>query len=380
MRLINFTIIPLLFLGAPKLNAFSGLVNSKGDPIRTVVIDAGHGGKDPGCLGSHSKEKHLALNIALHLSNLIRNNLPTINVILTRDKDEFIPLEERAAIANRNQADLFISIHCNYFVSPGTYGSETYVMGLHTSEHNLEVAKRENEAILMEDNYSNNYDYDPNSPEGHILLSLFQHAHLIQSIEFADLVEKAFDQKGRRSRGVNQAGFVVLKETTMPSVLIETGFLSNPKESQYLSTTKGQKETASAIFNAFKAYYEINWQNSSTQLVVSQPPKTEFVRSIESKASLSPSTPETISSNEDDKPNYYVQLLALSQPKEKKEFALGCPLEVKKEGSLYKYFCSAGPSVEKAREYQTLARSKGFKDAFIVTYKKSESDVPVSLK
>lgn len=372
MRLIFLTMVPLFFLGAPKLIAFSGLVNSESDPIRTVVIDAGHGGKDPGCLGTHSKEKHLALNIALDLAHQIKTNLPTVQVILTRDKDEFIPLEERAAIANRNQADLFISIHCNYFISSGTYGSETYVMGLHTSEHNLEVAKRENEAILMEDNYSNNYDYDPNSPEGHILLSLFQHAHLTQSIEFAALVEKAFDQKGRRSRGVNQAGFVVLKETTMPSVLIETGFLSNPKESQYLSTSKGQQETASAIFNAFKEYYEINWQNSTTQLVASQTPKTEFVRPIESKASLS--VGGTYSET------YYVQLMALSQLKNKKDFSLGCPLEVKKEGQLYKYFCSAGPSVEKAREYQTLARSNGFNDAFIVTYKKSESDLPMRLE
>ena len=371
MRLINLTILSFLFLSAPKLNAFSGIVNFEGDPIKTVVIDAGHGGKDPGCLGAHSKEKHLALNIALQLAELIKRHLPEVQVILTRDKDEFIPLEERAAIANKNKADLFISIHCNYFVSSGTYGSETYVMGLHTSEHNLDVAKRENEAILMEDNYSNKYDYDPNSPEGHILLSLFQHAHLNQSIEFAALVEKAFDQKGRRSRGVNQAGFVVLKETTMPSVLIETGFLSNPKESKYLSTSKGQEETASAIFTAFQEYYEINWQNSATQLIAGQSPTTEFVRPIENKASLNPSTFDQ---------EYYVQILALSKPKEKSDFNLGCPLKVKKEGSIYKYFCSAGPSVEKAKEYQTLARSNGFKDAFIVTFKKSESEVPMRLK
>lgn len=371
MRLINLTILHLFFFGAPKLNAFSGLISTGVDPIKTVVIDAGHGGKDPGCHGPHSKEKHLALNIALHLANLIQTHLPEIQVILTRDKDEFIPLEERAAIANKNRADLFISIHCNYFVSSGTYGSETYVMGLHNSDHNLAVAKRENESILMENNYSTKYDYDPNSPEGHILLSLFQHAHLTQSIEFAAMVEKAFDQKGRRSRGVNQAGFVVLKETTMPSVLIETGFLSNPKESQYLSTAKGQKETASAIFNAFQEYYEHNWQKSSTQLIAGQSPTTEFVRPIENKASLTTTTYEL---------EYYVQILALSQPKEKNEIALGCPLEVKKEGQIFKYFCAAGPSVEKAREYQTLARSRGFKDAFIVTCKKSESEVPVRLK
>lgn len=224
--------------------------------IKTIVIDAGHGGHDPGCLGGLSQEKHVALGIAQKLSLNIQQQFPSVRVIMTRDTDIFIPLYERATIANRNNADLFISIHCNYM--PGradTKGTETYVMGLHTANHNLEVAKRENAVILLEDNYRQNYDYDPNSPEGHIIFSMFQNAHLEQSILLADKIESKFkNDSGRNSRGVKQAGFVVLKETTMPSVLVETGFLSNNQEEGYLTGEGGQQEVADALLLAFAEY------------------------------------------------------------------------------------------------------------------------------
>jgi len=224
--------------------------------IKTVVIDAGHGGHDPGCLGGDSQEKHLALAISKALASSLENHFSDLRVILTRDKDVFVPLHERAAIANRAGADLFISIHCNFMPnSEATHGSETYVMGLHTAEHNLDVAKRENAVILMEDNYEKNYDYDPNSPEGHIMLSMYQNAYLEHSILFAERVEaKIHEDARRRSRGVKQAGFVVLKETAMPSVLIETGFLSNRQEEQYLKTADGQQQMADAILKAFQEY------------------------------------------------------------------------------------------------------------------------------
>lgn len=223
--------------------------------IKTVVIDPGHGGHDPGCLGGNSREKHLALAISLRLAQELRTHYPGLNVMLTRDSDVFIPLHERAAIANRNDADLFISIHCNYMPgSSATQGSETYVMGLHTAEHNLKVAKRENAAILLEENYEANYDYDPNSPEGHIMLNMFQSAYLEQSILFAEKVEGHFARANRKSRGVKQAGFVVLKETTMPSVLVETGFLSNRAEEAYLMTEEGQSIVASSMLAAFEDY------------------------------------------------------------------------------------------------------------------------------
>jgi N-acetylmuramoyl-L-alanine amidase len=225
--------------------------------IKTVVIDPGHGGHDPGCLGRGSQEKHLALAISKKVAAALQSRFPNIRVILTRDQDVFIPLHERAAIANRNDADLFISIHCNAMPAGHSHvhGTETYVMGLHTADHNLNVAKRENASILLEENYEKNYDYDPNSPEGHIMLAMFQNAYLEQSILFANKVEKEFhDFSKRKSRGVKQAGFVVLKETTMPSVLVEAGFLSNRKEEKFLKTKAGQDQIAIAILRAFEGY------------------------------------------------------------------------------------------------------------------------------
>lgn len=226
--------------------------------IRTVVIDAGHGGRDPGCLGGNSREKHIVLGIAQRFAAILRLAYPELEVILTRDEDVFIPLHERAAIANRARADLFISIHANFMPgSQATRGSETYVMGLHTADHNLNVAKRENEAILLEEDYEANYDYDPNSDEGHILMAMVQSAYLDQSILFAEQVENQFAVAGRRSRGVKQAGFVVLKETAMPSVLVETGFLSNRSEEAYLLSTVGQEEVAHILLEAFKSYRQL---------------------------------------------------------------------------------------------------------------------------
>ncbi|MEM6397286.1 MAG: N-acetylmuramoyl-L-alanine amidase [Bacteroidota bacterium] len=226
--------------------------------IRTVVIDAGHGGKDPGCLGGHSQEKHIVLGIAQRFAARLKAAFPELEVILTRDDDVFIPLYERAAIANRAKADLFISIHANFMPgSQATKGSETYVMGLHTADHNLNVAKRENSAILLEADYEANYDYDPNSDEGHILMAMVQSAYLDQSILFAEQVERQLEAVGRKSRGVKQAGFVVLKETAMPSVLVESGFLSNRSEENYLLSIAGQEEVAGALLEAFKGYKQL---------------------------------------------------------------------------------------------------------------------------
>lgn len=224
--------------------------------IRTVVIDPGHGGKDPGCIGAYNQEKHIVLAISKRLKTLFQEKYPHIKVILTREEDVFIPLNQRAAIANRNNADLFISIHCNaiskYFT---TQGSETYVLGLHRADENLEVAKRENASILLEENYEKTYDgFDPNSDEGHILLSMYQNAFLEQSILFASQVERRFEEVGRKSRGVKQAGFLVLRETTMPSVLVEAGFLTNRTEEAFLASFEGQEMMTLSIFNAFKDY------------------------------------------------------------------------------------------------------------------------------
>ncbi|BDD08162.1 hypothetical protein FUAX_05940 [Fulvitalea axinellae] len=224
--------------------------------IRKVVIDAGHGGKDTGTSGRFSKEKDIALKIALKLGGLIDDNLNDVEVIYTRKNNMFVPLSKRADIANKAGADVFISIHCNGGVHSKVSGTETFVMGLHTSEGNLNVAKRENSVIMLEDDYKTHYEgYDPKAPESHILFSLFTNSHLENSLNLAQKVEHQFKKRvGRRSRGVKQAGFVVLWRTTMPSVLVEVGFLSNPAEEKYLNDKLGQSYIASGIYRAFRDY------------------------------------------------------------------------------------------------------------------------------
>ena len=225
------------------------------DGIRKIVIDPGHGGVDPGAIGSRCYEKDIALSIALKFGNLIKSNFPDVEVIYTRKDDKFIPLDERTVIANASKADLFISIHCNSNPSKSPYGTETYVLGLHKSEDNLDVAMRENAVITYEDDYSSKYEgYDPKSSESFIIFSLMQNAYLEQSLKFANSVQKEFREKTRYDRGVKQAGFLVLWKTSMPSVLIETGFLSNLKEEAFIVKPAGQDYIARSIFNAFSEY------------------------------------------------------------------------------------------------------------------------------
>jgi N-acetylmuramoyl-L-alanine amidase len=243
--------------------------------IRTVVIDPGHGGHDAGCLGASAKEKHIALDIALKLGKLIENQYPEVKVIYTRTKDVFVELHERAAIANRAKADLFICIHANSSESPTAFGTETFVMGLHKTAENLAVARRENAAILYEKDYKKRYDgYDPNSPEAHIIFNLFQKAYMEQSLLFASKIQNEFEEyAGRFNRGVKQAGFLVLYRTAMPAVLIETGFLSNKAEEKYLLSEKGQTAIAMSIFSAFTSY-KIDMESSAGQEMVTE--KTSF--------------------------------------------------------------------------------------------------------
>ncbi len=221
-----------------------------------MVIDAGHGGKDPGTHGQTIKEKDVALKIALRVGGYIEKNIPGVKVIYTRKTDLYLGLDERAAIANKYKADLFICIHANAVPKEEIYGTETYVMGLHKSEGNLDVAKRENAVILLDDNYEQRYEgFDPNSPESYILFSVAQSAFQESSLKFAGKVESQFKGRlGRKSHGVKQAGFMVLWRTAMPAVLIEVGFLTNRKEEKFLSESNGQDLIASGIYRAFKEY------------------------------------------------------------------------------------------------------------------------------
>lgn len=229
--------------------------------ITTIVIDAGHGGKDPGNLGGEGIiEKDIALKVALKLGAMIEANMPDVKVIYTRKTDVFIELWERPAIANKNNADLFISIHCNAHHKHEAQGSETYAMGLHKTEGNLDVAKRENSSILLEEDYEENDNYagfDPKSPEAHIIFSLFQNMNLTQSLGLAENIEANFKALTKlKSRGVKQAGFLVLWKTTMPSVLVELGFLTNKEDRDYLKSEGGQRNSALSIYRAIKTYKE----------------------------------------------------------------------------------------------------------------------------
>ena len=325
----------------------------RGVKISTVVIDAGHGGKDPGALGRHSREKDIALAIALKLGHYIEQNMPDVKVIYTRKTDRFVPLYKRAEIANKNHADLFISIHCNSSTSQKPYGAETYVLGLHKNEANLEVAQKENAAILYEDNPKKYNGFD-NSPESYISLSLFQSPYLKESLDFANKIEQQFKTRaGRKARGVFQAGFLVLWQTTMPSVLVETGFLSNPKEETFLLSKTGQTYIASAIYRAFREY------------------KTEFEME---NALTNVSHPATIHKQPKPAIDYRVQFYTASRPLHNaaRRFKSLRGITYYKRNGVYKYTSGHFSTLSRVVLHQRFVRSKGYHDAFIVAFYKGQ--------
>lgn len=225
----------------------------------TIVIDAGHGGKDPGAVGKISNEKDINLKIALALGSLIEKNLTEVKVVYTRKTDIFVELNERANIANKNKADLFISIHTNASGTNKTVkGTETYTLGMHRAASNLEVAKRENAAIMLEKDYKEKYEgFDPKSSESYIIFELMQDEYMKQSVSLADKIQKQFATTAKRTnRGVYQAGFLVLRATSMPSCLVEVGYISTPDEERYLNTKEGVDNLSKSIYNAVKQYKE----------------------------------------------------------------------------------------------------------------------------
>jgi len=260
-KLIFFIILMSFFLGLSEICAQT-------TKIQTVVIDAGHGGKDAGAVGKKGKEKNITLAVAKKTGDYIKKKYPDVKVIYTRTTDVFVELMERARIANSNNADVFISIHCNSVANaPNTKGVETFIMGEHRNSANLNVAKRENASILYENDAEENYGgFDPNSTEAYIAFSFIQSEFKQHSLKLAELVQNELVTRAKRAdRGVQQAGFLVLYKTAMPSILVELGFISNPAEEQYMMSAEGQDYLASAIYRAFCAY-KTSYEKESVEL------------------------------------------------------------------------------------------------------------------
>lgn len=341
---------------------------SQSSPIKVVVIDAGHGGHDPGAVGkSKTFEKDINLKLALKLGKLIQDNHKDIKVIYTRDKDVFVELRRRTEIANENHADLFISIHCNSAPNSTSYGTETFVMSSDNSTANLAVAQKENSAILLESNYETNYGgFDPNSVDAYIIFSLLQNKYLDQSTKFASKIQYQFRENVKLSdRGVKQAGFLVLWRTTMPSVLVEAGFLSNPKEEAFLGSEKGQNEIANAIYNAFNQLIK-----EKKGLMV------EPAISISSDTSL-PESQEEIKTPEIktiDGVVFRVQISCLAENKRLNDpvFKGIQPIFMWKNGNYYCYAAGEETNYEEAKALLERIKSQGFPDAFLIAFKNGE--------
>lgn len=343
--------------------------------VRKVVIDAGHGGHDPGAVGRISKEKDITLSIALKTGKYIEENLSDVEVIYTRKTDVFVELYKRAKIANEAKADLFISIHCNANKSSSPYGAETYVMGLHKSEANLAVAQLENAAILLEEDYHVKYDgFDPNSPEGNIFFSMLQNAYLDQSLYLASNVQKHFkDRVNLFDRGVKQAGFLVLYKTTMPSVLIETGFISNSKEEKLLASDEGQNYIASAIFRAIKDYKKsfekpapLLAQKDITPEILVTDQKINATPTVSKETQKEPSEPKTSEVMVSGKNNSTVKPI---EPK-KKEVK---PTQSKSSGAVK-------PELKIAKEKSTITESEKPSQIKPAEAKKEETTKAVSIE
>ena len=336
--------------------------------LKTIVIDAGHGGKDPGCHGSFAHEKHVCLAIALRLGELIKSKYPNINVVYTRNNDVFVELIERANIANRAKADLFICIHANAG-SNGAYGTETYVLGLHRTEAQQRVAERENSIIALEDDKGAKYkDFDM-SPDAIIAKQLQLSVFLDHSILFATNLQKEFKRIGRYDRGVKQAGFLVLYKTTMPSVLIETGFLTNPNEENFLGKNEGQEKMANSMFKAFE-----NYKNQlEGRTVLSE--NSNVILNSSSESNENPKEVEKPSITKDSTGLIFRVQIETSEKKLAYNSSRFKGLEIfeYQDNKLFKY-CTGifHHDLKAAKEYKIELIEKGFNNAFVVAFLNGE--------
>lgn len=370
IKLFPAFILILIFFLIGK-NSTAGFTGDQPDDyfhIRTVVIDPGHGGKDPGAVYGNVREKDIVLDIALKLGTYIKSSFPDVKVMYTRDKDVFVPLFQRAVVANKNDADLFISIHVNAVSRGNAQGTETFILGQHRSKDNLEVAKKENAVILLETDYKTTYEgFDPNSPESYIMFELVQEEYLEQSAMLAASIQDQFRERVQRvDRSVKQAGFLVLRQISMPGVLVEAGFLSHPSERSFLQSETGRDFLASAMFRAFRDYKKKIEARSSFHLV--EDPSRETIMTT------------GLSSSVDEKHNLFfsVQIAALSKEVEPvaENFKGENNIFLQKTNYGYRYFSGRFSSAEEARAEQKRLRKK-FSGAFMVAFENDEL-VPVN--
>lgn len=351
----------------------------------TLVIDAGHGGRDPGAIGRFSREKSINLSVAKAFGKLVEQHCPDVKVIYTRKTDVFVPLGRRAEIANNAHADLFVSIHTNSL--PGKAigrGAETYTLGMARADENLEVAKRENSVILVEEDYQQRYQgFDPKSSESYIIFELMQDQYMAQSVEFAQMVQKEFRTTGgRKDKGVHQAGFLVLRETGMPSVLIELGYISTHDEEAFLNSQNGIRKMSQSIYNAFVNYKR---QHTKGQRAEAQPDETAATENAaESDITLltaekqaeeggKPVSAPASDAQEENRPVFKVQLIATTRqiPTGSTRFKGLSPISFYKEGAYYKYTYGETTVYQEAIKMRNRIKAN-FKDAFIVAFKGGE--------
>ncbi len=353
-----------------------------------VVIDAGHGGKDPGACGALTTEKALNLAVAQRLNKLIKDSCADVKVFLTRSTDVFLTLQERANFVNKHNADLFICIHANASENKNQNGAETYTLGLHKLDSNFDVAKRENSVIMLEDNYQTKYQgFDPNSVESYIMFEFMQDSYLDKSLQFASLVQDQLSGLcARADRGVRQAGFWVLYKSACPSVLVEMGFVSNPDEEKYLVSEEGKRQTAEAIYNAFAAYkrsLENKKQRVETAAVVDTVKPAEPSQTSENTVASDKSKKKAKSSKNTKKqeevatpkaqttpqPVFRVQIFSVTselKPGDPSFKGLkGC--KYTKDGKFFKYTYGEETDYEKIKQVRDSVQQK-FKDCFITAF------------
>ncbi len=373
-----------------------------------LVIDAGHGGEDPGCKGKKSSEKNVTLNVALKLGKLISDNFDDVQVIYTRKTDVFVEVYKRAVIANNNHADLFISIHCNAAENKSAHGVETWVMGLAKSDANMEVAKKENAAILKEKNFENNYEgFNPNSPEANVIFSLHTSAYMSHSILLADKVQKNLLKNTHLlDRTVKQAGFWVLYKVAMPSILIELGFLSNPTEEEYMLKAGSQDIMAVSIYNAFVEYRNAldggnrkglpvpsvkedtpsasggeattEKKTVNTEVVPEPVQKKDVVEeggasestNVANTTTIDASKPVAAETTSQAEIRFRVQIAAIPEDISTSDSRFSKVKDVRKfkEGKFWKYTSGNAATLQDAQEILKSVKSNGYPDAFIIAF------------